>query len=387
MTYPGFGVVPLPATAVPLAGGTGAIGTGARYAREDHKHPGGESFIYQPGGTAGPNTFVTESALESAVAASSGYRRILVDTTYGAAVFSSVLNFDKTKGPVSLESFLSGVPQTVTFQTGAVLSGIYKFRDLNMVTTSNAPVFDEVLPNAGAVDYSFEGKTTVDTSGATAPLVKTSMAAGTGTARVNLRDEAVLSGASTKEAFEAAANVTATYTAYDRSNFASNSLRNVQNYTLNKVGPFAQGSATQTGAGVQTPVTNAADEVQRSLVGALKTTQQTTAPGETIGGGALTPSSMRANGTYAFRAQVYTTTGTAEVTLFDLTNNTTIATLTTTATSPDTQSVALTIGTPGTNIISNSLAKYEVRARFSAGSPGLLDQVVVESAEFVITYP
>lgn len=386
MTYPGFGVVPLPATVLPRAGGAGAIGVQTRYAREDHQHPGGESFIYQPGGTAGPNTFLTASDLEAAVAASSGYRRILIDTTYGAATFNSALNFDKTKGPVSLESFKEGVPPTVTFQTGASLAGVYKFRDLNMVTTSNAPVFDETLANGEVVQYSFEGKTTVDTSGATAPLVKTSMAAGSGTARVNLRDEAVLSGASTKEAFEAGANVTATYTAYDRSNFQSNSLRNVQNYTVNKVGPFAEASTTQAGAGTQTLVTNDADQVHRTLVGALKTTQQTTSPGEAVGGGALTPSSLRTGGTYAFRAQFYTTVGTAEVTLFDLTNNTTIATLTSTATSPDVQSVALTIGTPGTNIISNSLAKYEVRARFSAGSPGLLDQVVVESAEFVVTY-
>lgn len=107
-----------------------------------------------------------------------------------------------------------------------------------------------------------------------------------------------------------------------------------------------------------------------TAVAGTASTQQTTAPGQAVGGVTITPSSMARGSTFVFAAQFYATTGTAEVTLFDVTNNVTIATLTTTSTSPDEKEQALTTGAPGTNVISSSKAKYEVRARFSTGTPG-----------------
>lgn len=131
------------------------------------------------------------------------------------------------------------------------------------------------------------------------------------------------------------------------------------------------------------------DEKTYTLVSGNQVSQQTSV--QVVGGGPFDPSKIQATGvgvtrSIVFAAQFYCTTGTAEVTLYDVDDNVVIATLTTTSTSVDEKEQALTVGSVATNVIPNSRKKYEVRARFSTGSPSQIDQVIVEWAGFIVTY-
>jgi len=133
-----------------------------------------------------------------------------------------------------------------------------------------------------------------------------------------------------------------------------------------------------------------ADQRLFPLITGLQTTGQSSI--ETLGGCSFNPAVIQATGggvtrTILFAAQFFTTIGTGEVTLFDVDDNVTIATLTTTSTIiTEVESATITIGSVASGVIPNAKRKYEVRARFSAGSPSVTDRVAVEWAAFVITY-
>lgn len=132
-----------------------------------------------------------------------------------------------------------------------------------------------------------------------------------------------------------------------------------------------------------------ADERTYACVAGLQLSQVSSV--QTVGGCPFNPAKIQATGigvtrAIVFAAQFYATTGTGEVTLYDVDDNVVIATLTTTSTTTDEVEQALTIGAAATNVIPNGRRKYEVRARFSSGTPGATDQVVVQWAGFIVTY-
>jgi len=159
-------------------------------------------------------------------------------------------------------------------------------------------------------------------------------------------------------------------------------------------GTTTNGFVVQLVAGVPTWTASSsgaiADQRLFPLITGLQTTGQSSI--ETLGGCSFNPAVIQATGggvtrTILFAAQFFTTIGTGEVTLFDVDDNVTIATLTTTSTTiTEVESATITIGSVASGVIPNAKRKYEVRARFSAGSPSVTDRVAVEWAAFVITY-
>ena len=107
------------------------------------------------------------------------------------------------------------------------------------------------------------------------------------------------------------------------------------------------------------------------------------AAAEAVGGGAIDPgdddvSSMTR--TVRFRAVLSTSdvTKAATCVLYSISDTTTIATLTSTSLTPETQTQALTIGAVGANQIPDAMKVYEVRL-YAAGGTGA-ESAIIHSA-------
>lgn len=204
----------------------------------------GNDFVFRPGGVAGGNVYTSETTLNAAVAAARGARRILIDTTLGAAVWESTMDFGTEQGPVEVLGTPSVTGVTaLTLADGANIRGVDTWTDLAITVTSTVPVMDG--PVAGDILYAFRGKTSVICTGG-APLVKPTRIGGNTLAIVLEDDARFLNGG------YAVAEVPNTYAircdVRDRATVGANTLKgsNRANF-VSRHGSYATASATQVG--------------------------------------------------------------------------------------------------------------------------------------------
>lgn len=208
----------------------------------------GNDFVYQPGGTAGGNVYTTQATLNAAVAAARGARRILIDTTQGAAVWDTTMDFGTEQGPVEVLGTKSVAATTeLTFENGANLRGPFIFTDLDInVNNTDAPVCDG--PSANILTYSFRGDTTIACNGSQ-PFIKPTRIAG-GRMYIELRDRAMfLNGGN--PIVEMPNGYGAYVDVHDQATLAANTVKgsNQGNY-VRRHGSYATASATQPGGSV-----------------------------------------------------------------------------------------------------------------------------------------
>lgn len=204
----------------------------------------GLDFVYRPGGVESGNVYTSLVTLNAAVAAARGARRILIDTTMGAAVWDATMDFGTEQGPVEVLGTPSVSAVTaLTIATGANIRGVDTWTDLAITVTSTAAVMDG--PVAGDILYAFRGKTSVICTGG-APLVKPTRVSGN-TLAIVLEDDASFSNGG-----YAVAEVPNTYAircdVRDRATVGANTLKgsNRANF-VSRHGSYATASATQVG--------------------------------------------------------------------------------------------------------------------------------------------
>lgn len=204
----------------------------------------GNDFVYRPGGVAGGNVYTSQATLNAAVAAARGARRIFVDTTQGAAVWDSTMDFGTEQGPVEVLGTDSVVATTaLEIATGANIRGVSRWADLAITVTSTAPVCDG--PVAADITVEFAGNTSVICTGG-APLIMPTRA-GASEIRIVMEDDAALDNGG-YAVVEVPALMGIRADARDRSQINANTLKGSGrgNY-VSRHGSYATASATQVG--------------------------------------------------------------------------------------------------------------------------------------------
>lgn len=205
----------------------------------------GNDFVYRPGGTAGGNVYTSQATLNAAVAAARGARRILIDTTMGAAVWDTTMDFGTEQGPVEVLGTASVVGVTaLTIADGANIRGVSRWTDLAITVTSTAAVCDG--PVAADITVEFAGNTSVVCTGG-APLIKPTRFAGASEIRIVMEDDASLDNGG-YAVVEVPALMGIRADARDRSQINAHTLKgsNRGNY-VSRHGSYATASITQDG--------------------------------------------------------------------------------------------------------------------------------------------
>jgi hypothetical protein len=94
------------------------------------------SFVFQPGGVAGPNVYTTWATLYAAISGVKGLKTVLIDETFGAA--------HVTAGAYDLSTVCLYGLNLVTFlifDIGATISGLYSVEQLGIASNSTAAVW------------------------------------------------------------------------------------------------------------------------------------------------------------------------------------------------------------------------------------------------------
>lgn len=224
-TFGGFG-----------AGGGGGGGGATR---------NGLDFVFRPGVAAGGNVYTTCAALNAAVAAARGARRIFIDTTMGAAVWDATMDFGTEQGPVEVLGTKSVVGVTaLTIADGANIRGVDTWTDIAVTCSSTVPVLDG--PVADDIRYVFRGRTRVVCTGG-APLVKPTRIAGD-VLSIVLEDDAQLASYGGQWVIEVPNSLYIRCEVRDRATLNAHTLKgsNRGNY-VSRHGSYATASITQDG--------------------------------------------------------------------------------------------------------------------------------------------